>query len=104
MSNVALVDVKHLDGEPWDVARVAGDQTTAAIQLSLEALDGMFWAARGSWLSQEHHRTGTMPDREAFEASPLAEHLLQAQQSLAVTAKQIKTTTAAASFDPRSWT
>lgn len=104
MSNVSLVDPRYVDGEPWEVAAVAGEQTKAAIQLAIEALEGLTWAARGSWLTQEHYRTGKMPDRGAFEASPLGQRLESGRTALYGVSAGLKQSVSAAAYDPRSWT
>lgn len=102
MSNVALVDVKHLDGEPWDVAQIAGKQVDDCFELLEEALEGLWWSARGAWLSQEDYREGEMPNGADFIASPIGRQLESVADSLKVARKQAKTATLAASYDPRS--
>lgn len=103
MSNVALVDPKFVDGEPWDVAAVAGQQTLDSIELALEALEGFAWSARGAWLSQEEYRTGTMPEGKDFERAPLGRTLADHKMRLRTARKELTTALAAASYDPRSY-
>lgn len=102
MSNVALVDVKHLDGEPWDVAQIAGKQVDDCFDLLEEALEGLWWSARGAWLSQEDYREGSMPNGDDFPLSPMGRKLEASRDALKVAKKQAKVATLAASHDPRS--
>lgn len=102
MTNVALVDVRHLDGEPWDVASQAGKQVADCFALLEEALEGLWWATRGSWLSQEEYREGQMPAGESFVLSPTGRKLEAASDNVAVAKKQARMATLAAAFDPRS--
>ena len=103
MPNVALVDPKHIDGEPWDVASTAGQQLIDSLELALEAFEGFYWAARGAWLSQEDHRLGAMPEGEAFNRSPLGRRLQNVQQEIRSARKDTRAAKEAASFDPRSY-
>jgi hypothetical protein len=102
LSNVALVDVRHLDGEPWDVAQQAGKQVDACFELLEEALEGLYWSARGAWLSQEDYREGQMPSGADFAESALGRKLEAAQDNLKVAEKQARMAALAASHDPRS--
>lgn len=103
MSNLALVDVKYVDGEPWEVAQVAGKQVTDAITLTEEALEGFFWAARGSWLSQEEYRTGEVPGAGAFEASPLGRRIAGVAELFSEAQSALDAAKLSAVFDPRSF-
>lgn len=103
MTNVALVDVRHIDGEPWDVAAVAGKQVLGALDLAIEALEGFQWAARGSWLSQEEYRTGCMPTLTEFLASPLGGQIEGMLNELRAARIRAAHRVAAASHDPRSY-
>ena len=103
MPNVSLVDPKYIDGDPWDVAKVAGEQSIQALELTEEALEGFFWAARGAWMTQEHYRTDEMPDIAAFEDSPLGKKLYVVLEAIKTLKSPIETATKAASFDPRSF-
>ena len=103
MTNVALIDVKHLDGEPHEVARHAGEQVLRCLDLLDEALEGFEWAARGSWLTQEHHREGKMPDADEFVASALGRNLAKVRAALEDQTKVTRVATVSASFDPRSY-
>jgi hypothetical protein len=102
VTNVSLVDVRHLDGEPWDVAQIAGRQVSDCFALLDEALEGLFWAARGAWMSQEHYREGEMPDGIDFPLSPLGVRLSDAHDSAAAAQKAANAVALAASYDPRS--
>jgi hypothetical protein len=102
LPNVALIDVRHLDGEPWDVAVQAGKQVEDCFELLDEALDGLWWAARGAWMSQEDYREGQMPDGADFPASALGRKLEAASDNVKVAEKQAKMAALAASHDPRS--
>lgn len=102
MSNVALIDIRHLDGEAWDVARKAGAQADDCFMLLEEALEGLFWSARGAWLSQEDYREGQMPKGDEFPLSPIGRKLAVAHDAIGVARKAVKVATAAASHDPRS--
>jgi hypothetical protein len=103
LTNVALVDPKFIDGEPWEIAEKAGAQLAACLELALEALNGFEWAARGSWLTQEDTRTGRMPASGAFERTPYGVKLAEAQIQLKHALKDTRTITAAAAADPREW-
>lgn len=103
MTNVALVDVKNVDGEVWQVAGVAGAQTQAALELAEEALESFWWAARGSWLSQESYRTGSMPDGDEYVGTAAAKRLLRAQKELSRIKDSLKPVQLSASHDPRSY-
>lgn len=102
MPNVALVDVHQVDGEVWEVAGVAGEQFKATIELSLLAIDGLEWAARGSWLTQEHHRTGTMPDADDWKASHLHRKIAAQRDALHAALKQAEMLRRTVAWDPRS--
>lgn len=102
MTNVALVDIRHVDGEPHDVAQIAGEQVLRCFALLSEAFTDFEWAARGSWLSQEHHREGRMPDADEFVACPLGRNLAAVRAKMAEAAKTTRVATVSASFDPRS--
>lgn len=103
MPNVALVDIRHVDGEPWEVATVAGKQTQAAHQLAQEACEAFYWAARGSWMSQEEYRTGSMPDGKTFSDAPLGSRIQTINNEISQALKEARTSTASASWDPRQF-
>lgn len=102
MSNVSLVDVRFVDGEPHEVALKAGEQLEAALLLSQEALEGLSWSARGAWLTQEHHRTGSMPTGDQFGETPLNRKLDQVFELLKEASRHVRTIKTAAAYDPRS--
>lgn len=103
MTNVALIDIRHTDGEPWEIAAVAGQQVADCLALLDEALDGFSWAVRGSWLSQEHHRTGEMPSADEFTASVFGRKLVELQEMASAASKTARLVTKAAAHDPRSY-
>lgn len=102
MANVSLVDPKYVDGDPHEVAVIAGTQAQAAIELSIQALDGLIWAAHGSWLTQEYHRLGQMPDKDAFGQSPLGRKLEAAKADLNAVHVKVIAAAASAAYDPKS--
>lgn len=99
---MSLVDPRFVDGEAWQVAAVAGKQTSEALALASEALEGLAWSARGSWLSQEHHRIGAMPEGADFDASPMGQRLRLLKDWLDEAERLTPVVTNAASWDPRS--
>lgn len=98
-----LTDVRQADGEPWEVANFAAVQFDQAIQQAWEAL-GMFdWAARGSWLSQQHYWTGTMPDGEAWPEQVSARQLGAIEELLIELRSKAAVIGKAVAHDPRDF-
>lgn len=98
-----LVDVKQVDGEPWEVANFASVQFDQAIQQAWEALEMFGWAARGSWLSQQHYWTGSMPDGDNWSEQVAARQLGAIEESLSELRARAATIGRSTSHDPRDF-
>jgi hypothetical protein len=103
MPTETVHDVRHLDGEPHEVASIAGQQVEATIALALEAIEGLMWAARGAWMTAEEYRTGDMPDGSEFANSPQGVKIIKLDDELRAALSEAKTLSLAASWNPRSY-
>jgi hypothetical protein len=103
MPTETVHDVRHLDGEPHEVAAIAGQQVQASIALALEAVEGLMWAARGAWMTAEEHRTGDMPDGSTFIDTKQGSMIVALDDELRKGLAEAKTLTTAASWNPRSY-
>lgn len=103
MPTATVHDVRHLDGEPYEVAQIAGQQVEETITLALEAVEGLMWAARGAWMTAEEYRTGDMPDGVGFPDSPQGERIIELDDQLREALQRAKVLTTAAGWNPRSF-
>lgn len=98
-----LVDVKEVDGEPWEVANFASVQFDQAIQHAWDALEMFDWAARGSWLSQQHYWTGSMPEGGEWPGQATARQLGAIEEALIELRSKAAVIGKAAAHDPRDF-
>lgn len=98
-----LVNVKDVDGEPWEVGNFAGQQFKHTLDVALEALEQFNWAARGAWLSQEHYRTGSMPEGEDWLGQLSAKKLGEFEQAITKMRASASVVATASAYDPRDF-
>lgn len=97
-----MTDIRQLDGDPHDVAKAAGEVATSHLDAAFDALQDFRWAARGAWMTAEHHRTGDMPKGETFNDSALGRKIEDQVENLAGMRAHQQRLTAAAGWNPKS--
>jgi hypothetical protein len=102
MTTITLHDPRHMDGDPHEVAELAGSQLTATLEHALAALKEFSWAARGAWMTAEEHVNGEMPRSEKFWDSPQGIKIMALSLPIEKAIAEAKVLTTAASYNPRA--
>lgn len=102
MRNYVVRDPKQIDGEPHEVAHEVGENLEELLQAAGLAADNFHWAARGAWMTAEHHVNGEMPEGEWFDATSVGAKVEVLRKTLTELAKQATFLKRAAAWNPRS--
>lgn len=100
--HIDLPDIKQIDGEPYEVAQIAGDTLEAALTVALDASESFEWAARGAWLTMMDHVHGEMPDQAAWEASPQCKVIVAHRNAIQTALRNQRTLTRSAAWNPKT--
>lgn len=102
MTTITIHDPRHMDGDPHEVAEIAGNQLVAVLEHASEALTEFGWAARGAWMTAEEHLTGDMPNSEKFWDTPQGKQINAMKDAISLMVSRANVSVKAASFNPRA--
>jgi hypothetical protein len=93
-------DPRQLEGDPFQVASAAADQTVSALEVSIRGVDDLFIMARGAHMERQL-QNDEEPDGASFGDDALGFRIKSARAAVQTAVKTIKGVGIAASYNPR---